>query len=217
MKRLVVVLILSLIISSVFAQKAEVLKSEGDKAYNSKQYALALVKYEKALSVWGNKPADNAMIFSMGTCAYNVNDMKKSQKYIDMTIAAGYNLDMAYQYKACIMQATNNQEGYVLTLKEGLAKVPNSKAMKESLAKNYFEEGDKHYHAARDILQKAADLVNSGKLSATDKAYKDANAKARTEFNEAVKLMDMSLKVNPDYENAKIIRKNCQNQLKMLI
>lgn len=217
MKRLVVVLILSLTISSVFAQKAEVLKSEGDKAYNSKQYALALVKYEKALSVWGNKPADNAMIFSMGTCAYNVSDMKKSQKYIDMTIAAGYNLDMAYQYKACIMQAVNNQEGYVMTLKEGLVKVPNSKAMKETLAKHYFEEGDKHYHEARDILQKAADLVNSGKLLANDKAYKDANAKARTEFNEAVKFMDMSLKVNPDYENAKIIRKNCQNQIKMLI
>lgn len=217
MKRLAVLLIFCVSISSLFAQKVDVLKSEGDKAYNSKQYALALAKYEKALAAWGSKPADNAMIFSMGACAYNVRDMKKSEKYIDMTIAAGYNLDMAYQYKACIMQAGNNQEGYIKTLMEGLAKVPNSKAMKESLAKHYFEEGDKHYHGARDILQKAGDLVNSGKLSATDKAYKDANSKARTEFNEAIKFMDMSLKVNPDYENAKIVRKNCQNQIKMLI
>jgi len=217
MKRLVGLLILCFSFSFLYAQKAETLKSEGDKAYNGKQYALALTKYEKALTVWGSKPTDNAMIFAMGACAYNVKDMKKSQKYIDMTIAAGYNLDMAYQYKACIMQAENNPEGYVKTLNEGLAKVPNSKSMKESLAKHYFEEGDKHYHAGKDILKKATDLVNAKKLSANDKAYKDENTKARTEFNEAIKFMDMSLKVNPDYENAKIIKNNCQSQVKMLL
>jgi hypothetical protein len=37
------------------------------------------------------------MIFSMGACAYRVNDMKKSLKYIDMSIAARHDLDMAYQ------------------------------------------------------------------------------------------------------------------------
>lgn len=217
MKRLVGLLILCFSFSFLFAQKAEVLKSEGDKAYNSKQYALALAKYEKALSVWGTKPADNAMIFAMGACAYNVKDMKKSEKYFDMAIASGYNLDMAYQYKGCIMQAENNTEGYVKVLNEGLAKVPNSKAMKESLAKHYFEEGDKHYHAAKDMVQKAADQVKAGKMQATDKAFKDVNVKAKSEFNEAIKFMDMALKVNPDYENAKIIRKNSQGQINTLL
>ncbi len=217
MRKLVVLLILCFSFSVLHAQKVEILKSEGDKAYNTKQYALALSKYEKALTAWGSKPADNAMIFAMGACAYNVKDMKKSRKYIDMTIAAGYNLDMAYQYRACIMLAENNPEGYVKTLYEGLAKVPNSKAMKESLAKHYYEEGNKHYHKGKDILKKATDQVTSGKLSANDKAFKDENTKARIEFNEAVKLMEMSLKVNPDYENAKIVKNNCQNQIKMLL
>lgn len=217
MKKLVVLLILCFSILSAFAQKADVLKGEGDKAYATKQYALALAKYEKALSAWGNKPADNAMIFAMGACAYNVKDIKKSAKYIDMTIAAGYNLDMAYQYKACIMQAENNPEGYVKTLNEGLAKVPNSKAMKESLAKYYFEQGDKHYHAAKDMLQKGADQVKAGKMTATDQAFRDINAKARAEFNEAIKIMDMALKVNPDYENARIVKKNSQLQLNTLL
>ena len=57
------------------------------------------------------------MIFAMGDCAYRVNDMKKSLKYIDMSIASGYNLDMAYQYRAYIMKAQNNNEEYVKTLK----------------------------------------------------------------------------------------------------
>lgn len=218
MKRLTFILILCIAFSSVYAQKEkpEALLYDGNKAFSSKQYALALSKYEKALTVWGNKPADNAMIYNMGVCAYQVRDMKKSQKYIDMTLAAGYNLDMAYQYKACIMQAQNNQEGYVNVLKEGLVKVPASKAMKESLAKHYYEEGDKHYHAAKDMVAKTSDLIKAGKLKSTDQAYKDENQKAKAEFNEAIKLMDLALKVNPDYENARIIKKNSQNQLNIL-
>lgn len=182
-----------------------------------KQYAKALACYEKALSVWGNKPADNAMIFAMGACAYRVNDMKKSLKYIDMSIAAGHDLDMAYQYRACIMKAQSNNDGYVKTLKEGLAKVPNSKALKESLAKYYYTEGDTRYHAGCDILKKAVDQVNAGKMKTSDNAFKEENNKARQSFNEAMKNLNMSLELNPNDENAKKTKSSCQNQLNMLI
>jgi tetratricopeptide (TPR) repeat protein len=219
MKKVIAVLILGIAFSSLYAQKEkpEALLYDGNKAFNTQQYALALSKYEKALAVWGKKPADQAMIYNMGVCAYHVKDINKSEKYIDMTLAAGYNLDMAYQYKACIMQARNNQEGYLNTLKEGLNKVPGSKAMKESLAKHYFEEGDKHYHAAKDIMAKTSEMVKSGKMKSTDKTFKDENSKARAEFNEAIKLMDQALKVNPEYENARIIKKNSQNQVNLLL
>ena len=219
MKKVTAVLIFFFAITSLHAQKEkpEALLYDGNKAFASKQYALALAKYEKALTVWGKKPTDNAMIYNMGVCAYQVKDIKKSEKYIDMTLAAGYNLDMAYQYKACIMQAHNNPEGYVNTLKEGLSKVPGSKAMKESLAKHYYEEGDKHYHAAKDILAKSSDLVKAGKMKSTDKSFRDENQKAKAEFNEAIKFMDQALKVNPEYENARIIKKNSQNQVNLLL
>ncbi len=217
MKRLTVVFFLCFSFSSLYSQNAVTLKNEGNKAMTEKQYARALVLYERALGVWGNKPMDNAMIFSMGACAYRSSDMKKSLKYIDMSIAAGYSLDMAYQYRACIMKAQDNMEGYFKTLKEGLAKVPASKALKESLAKYYFTEGDKHYHEAFDIIKGAVNQVNAGKLKTSDKAFKEQNDKARSGFNEALKYLNMSLELAPNDENAKKAKNNCQNQMKMLI
>lgn len=217
MKRLTVILFVCFSISFLQAQDAVKLRDEGNKAMAAQQFALALAKYEKALSVWGNKPPDQAMIFSMGACAYRANDMNKSLKYIDMSIAAGHSLDMAYQYRACIMKAQNNNEGYLKTLKDGLAKVPNSKALKETLAKLYFTEGDKHYHEALEIMKNAIAQVKAGKYSASDKAFKDQNDKARLDFKEAMKFMNMSLELNPNDENTKTVKTNCQNQLNMLI
>ena len=217
MKRFAVVLFVFFSISSLYSQDANVLKNEGNKAMSAQQWAIALAKYEKALTLWGNRPADQAMIFSMGACAYRVNDMKKSLKYIDMSIAAGHNLDMAYQYRLCIMKALNNNDEYLKTLKEGLVKVPNSKVMKETMAKYYFTEGDKFYHKALEIMKTAVAQVKAGKYPASDKAFKDQNDKARMELKEAMKFMNMSLELNPNDEKAKKVKTNCQNQLNMLI
>lgn len=217
MKRLAFVLFFCLIFTSLYSQKPMILKADGDKALKAKNYALAMQNYEKALTVWGKNPTDNAMIYAMGTCAYSVNDMNKALKYFDMCIAANHNVDMAYQYKACVMTAKKDDAGYLKTLKEGLAKVPNSKAMKETLGKYYFTEGDKHYHEAMDLMKNAANMVKSGKISTSDKAFKDLNDKARLDFKEALKWMDMSLGVNPNDENAKTVKKNCVTQLQMLI
>lgn len=217
MKRMAVVLFVCFSFSCLYAQDATTLKNEGNKALTAKAYAQAIAKFEKALAVWGNKPADNAMIFSMGTCAYSLNDMGKSLKYIDLSIASGYNLDMAYQYRACIMKAQNNNEGYLKTLKDGLTKVPNSKSLKETLANFYFTEGDKHYHEALEIMKNAIAQVKSGKYAASDKAFKDQNDKARLDFKEALKYGNMSLELNPNEANCKNLKSNCQNQLNMLI
>ena len=217
MKRLVVIVMICFCFSCLYSQNAVSLKNEGNKALSAQQYGIALLKFEGALKVWGNKPADNAMIFSMGTCAYRLNDMKKSLKYIDMAIAAGYNLDMSYQYRACIMKAQNNTDGYCATLKEGLAKVPASKSLKESLAKYYYSEGSNHYHKGSDILKNTNEKLHAGKYTSTDKALKEENAKAREEFNQALKLMQLSLELAPNDENAKTIIGNCQVKLKAMI
>jgi tetratricopeptide (TPR) repeat protein len=169
------------------------------------------------MAIWGNLPADNAMIYSMGTCAYSLNDMPKAEKYFDMCIAAGHNLDMAYQYKGCVKQAHKDTVGYVKTLKDGLAKVPNSTAMKSSLSKYYDAEGDKHYHKAVEILKNATGQVKAGKYTSSDKAFKAENEKARKELNEAIKLYNMSLELTPNEESTKKAKANCQNQLQMLI
>jgi tetratricopeptide (TPR) repeat protein len=217
MKNMLVVLFLCFSFSSLHAQNPVTLKSDGDKALAAKQYAVALVDYEKALTVWGKRPTDNAMIYAMGTCSYSINDMKKAMKYFDMSIAAGFNLDMAYQYKACVMTAQKNNDGYVQTLKEGLNKVPNSKAMKVSLSKYYDSEGDKLYHTALEILKNAVAQVNAGKLSSSDNAFKSENEKARHELNDAIKLFNQSLELTPNEESTKKAKSNCQTQLQMLI
>jgi tetratricopeptide (TPR) repeat protein len=217
MKRLFLIFFVSFSFCTLHAQNAATLKAEGDKAMGAKQYAVALLKYEKAMGVWGKKPVDNAMIYNMGTCAYSVPDLKKSQKYFDMCIAAGYNLDMSFQYQACIMEAHKDTVGYIKTLKEGLAKVPNSKAIKSSLSKYYDNEGDKLFHKAMEILKNAVAQVKAGKYSASDKAFKAENDKARQELNEALKLYNKSLELTPNEESTKRAKSNCVTQLQMLI
>ncbi len=179
MKRLILFLLVCFSFCSLHAQSAAKLKAEGDKALAAKQYTIAMDKYEKALSVYGKKPADRSMIYSMGKCAYSLNDMSKSLKYFDMSIAAGYKLNMAYQYRGNIMTAHKDSLGYIKTLKEGLVKVSNSKALKALLFKYYDSEGDIHYHKAFDILKNAVVEINAGKYSATDNAFKIENDKAR--------------------------------------
>lgn len=233
MKRFVVVVFLCFAITTLFAQKEpskkeqkaqkvtglqiSALKNEGNKALAIKDYKTALARYESALAIWGNQPADYAMIYSMGTTAYSLNDMPKALKYIDMCIAAGQNLDMAYQYKGCVMQARKDTVGYIKTLKEGLAKVPNSSAMKSSLSKCYDTEGDKHYHKALDILKNATGQVKAGKYSTSDNAFKAENERARKELNDALKSYSTGLELMPNEEHIKKAKSNCVNQLQMLI
>ena len=233
MKRFAVVLLLCFAFTTLYSQKepskkeqkaqqvkalqVSALKNEGNKALAIKDYKTALAKYESAMAIWGNLPADYAMIYSMGTCAYSLNDMPKALKYFDMCIAAGQNLDMAYQYKGCVMQARKDTVGYVKTLKEGLAKVPKSIALKSSLSKNYDAEGDKHYHKAIEILKYATGQVKAGKYASSDQAFKAENERARKELNEALKLYNTSLELTPNEEHIKKAKSNCVTQLQMLI
>jgi tetratricopeptide (TPR) repeat protein len=233
MKRFAVILLLCFAFTTLYSQKEPskkeqkaqkvtalqltALKNDGNKALAIKDYKTALAKYEGALAIWGNQPADYAMIYSMGTCAYSLNDMPKAQKYFDMCIAAGQNLDMAYQYKGCVMLAKKDTVGYVKILKEGLVKVPKSVAMKTSLSKYYDGEGDKHYHKAVEILKNATGQVKAGKYSSSDNAFKAENEKARKELNEALKLYNTSLELTPNEEHTKKAKSNCVTQLQMLI
>jgi tetratricopeptide (TPR) repeat protein len=233
MRRFVVVLLFCFAFANLFSQKvptkkeqkaqqvtalqASALKNEGNKALAIKDYKTALAKYESAMAIWGNQPADYAMIYSMGTSAYSLNDMPKAQKYFDMCIAAGQNLDMAYQYKGCVMQARKDTVGYVKILQEGLAKVPKSTAMKSSLSKYYDAEGDKHYHKAIEILKNATGQVKAGKYTSSDNAFKAENEKARKELNDALKLYNTCLELTPNEEHTKKSKSNCVTQLQMLI
>jgi tetratricopeptide (TPR) repeat protein len=230
MKRLLIVLLLCFAITASYSQKAlsqkdqkvlalqvTALKNEANKALAIKDYKTALAKFENVQSISGSQSADNVMVYTMGTCAYSLNDMPKALKYFDACIAAGHNLDMAFQYKACVMKAQKNDEGYIKTLKEGLAKVPTSKSMKATLGKYYFEEGDKFYHKGMDCMKNVSDMVKAGKASSADKSFKELNEKARQNFKECIKWMDMSLEANPTEENSRIIKKNCATQLQTLI
>ena len=54
MKRLVLVILICLSFSFLYAQNAVSLKNEGNKALSAQQYGIALLKYDGALKVWGN-------------------------------------------------------------------------------------------------------------------------------------------------------------------
>ena len=92
MKKTTILLVLCLGFMSLFAQESIKLQNAGNDALNAKDYATALVNYEKAMAVWGTAPQDSVMFYNCGYCAIQVKDYDKAIKY--------YNLAATHNYKA---------------------------------------------------------------------------------------------------------------------
>lgn len=216
MKRIIAMFIFCFSLSAVFAQESVELKNAGNEALKVKDYAKALENYEKAIAAWGDQPQDLPMIYNSAVCAYNVKDYAKSVKYFDQAIAGDYKVETAYVYKATISKAQNDSEGYLNILNEGIAKSAENSKLKDMLAKYYVIEGTRNYNDAAKILKEAADKVTAGKFKTTDDAYKAETEKAKKEFAAAIEMINKSLEIKPEDENAKKIKGACEQSMKAL-
>ena len=72
MKRIALLLCLSLGFVSLFAQESVKLQNAGNDALKAKDYAKALESYEKAMAVWGTAPQDSVMLYNCGICGIQV-------------------------------------------------------------------------------------------------------------------------------------------------
>ncbi len=216
MKKLITIFIFCFSLTAVFAQESVELKNAGNEALKTKDYAKALENYEKAIAAWGDQPQDFPMIYNSAVCAYSLKDYAKAAKYFDQAIAGNYKVETAYVYKATMSKAENKTDLYLSILNEGIAKSQENSKLKDMLSKYYQVEGTSNYNDAAKILKAAADKVTAGKMKTTDDAYKAEVEKAKKEFSAAIEMINKSLEVNPNDENAKKIKAACEQSLKAL-
>lgn len=216
MKKLIAVFVFCIVaIGAINAQDAVVLKNEGNALLKEKNYAEALTKFEKALAAWGDKEADNPMVYNTGYCAYKAKDYNKAIKYFTKSAEAGYKAETAIRYKAFSNLKLKDEEGYVNTLVAGLDKHPDSKAIKKDLVKHYSKKASKEYNKGAQILKQAASNVGAGKYTTADDAYKAELAKAKKTFKAALPYCEKALGYNPVDANALKLKKGCEANLEL--
>ncbi len=216
MKRTLLVLGLCLSFGALFAQSAVSLKDAGNKAFEAKDYKKALDNYEKALASWGSQPQNYVMIFNAGACAYKLKQYPKAVKYFDMVIAGSTDTQPAILYKALSLKMMKKPDEAIKTYEEGLAKNPNSEAIKDALFKYTKAEAKNHYIAGANIFKSLKAKVNDQKMKTDNPAYLAEAARAKKEFNTALELINKSLAINPNDADAKQVKTACEESLNAL-
>jgi len=207
---------LSLFFGNVFAQSAADLKNAGNTAFEAKDFKKALDCYDKAIAAWGNEPQNYIMIFNAGACAYKLKEYPKAVNYFDKVIAGNSETEQAYSYKALALKMMKKQDDCIKAYEEGIAKNPQSAALKEGLSKFLRAEGKNHYITGTNLYKATVAKVNAQKLKPKDPAYATETDKAKKEFNTAIELIDKSLAINPDDSESKQVKTACEQSLKSI-
>lgn len=217
MKKVALILILSLGFVSLFAQESVKLQNAGNDALKAKDYAKALENYEKAMAVWGTAPKDSVMFYNCGICAIQVKDYGKAIKFFELAAAHNFKAEDALFKIALIYKFQKNNEAYLKTINDGIAKYPANTNFKGELSKNYLLEGVAHYNSGNGLLKGAIDKINAKKFKdANDPGYKAEIAKAKKEFSDAIPSFDKAIELNPADAKAQELKAACEKQVKAL-
>ncbi|MCL4482647.1 MAG: tetratricopeptide repeat protein [Bacteroidetes bacterium] len=217
MKKVALILILCLGFVSLFAQESIKLQNAGNDALRAKDYAKALGNYEKAMSVWGTAPQDSVMFYNCGICAIQVKDYEKAIKYFNLAVTHNFKPEDALFKVALIYKFLKNNDAYLKTINEAIAKYPANANFKGELSKNYLLEGVAHYNSGNALLKEAIDKINAKKFKdANDPGYKAELAKAKKEFSDAIPSFDKAIELNPADTKAQELKAACDKQVKAL-
>lgn len=207
---------LCLFFGNVFAQSAVELKNSGNTAFEAKDFKKALEFYDKAIAAWGNEPQNYVMLYNAGACAYKLKEYPKAVKYFDMVLAGSTDTEPAYLYKALALKMMKKPDECIKTYEDGIAKNPQSAALKDGLFKFLRAEGKNHYITGTNLYKSTVAKVNAQKLKPQDPAYAAETDKAKKEFNTAIEYIDKSLAINPSDGEAKQVKTACEQSLKSI-
>jgi len=217
MKRVALVLFMILGFVSLFAQESIKLQNAGNDALKAKDYPGALSNYEKAMAVWGTAPVDSIMFYNCGICAIQVKDFDKAIKYFELAAKHNYKAEAALLNVARIYKMQKNNDAYLKTINDGIAKYPANTAFKAELATTYLMEGVNRYNKGNTLLKAAVDKINAKKYKdAKDPGYIAEVASAKKEFTEAIPSFDKAIELNPADAKAPELKAACEKQVKAL-
>jgi len=217
MKRIALVLFLVLGFVTLYAQESVKLQNAGNDALKAKDYAGALSNYEKAMAVWGTAPVDSVMFYNCGICGIQVKDYDKAIKYFDLAAKHNYKAPDALLKVALLYKMQKNNDAYLKTINDGIAKYPDNANFKGELSKTYLMEGVNRYNKGNTLLKAAVDKINAKKYKdAKDPGYIAEVAAAKTEFAEAIPSFDKAIELNPADAKAQELKAACEKQVKAL-
>ncbi|MCT4614997.1 MAG: hypothetical protein N4A49_09010 [Marinifilaceae bacterium] len=173
MKKFLFVFAVCLFSISTFAQSAAELKNAANESLRSKDYAGALVNFEKFFAA-DDTFEDNASVYNAGYAALKSKKYGKALKYFDKTINANYKLAKSYRFKAYSFQKMKKFDEMIAVLNTGIeACKANNKNRKlvAMLGKHYFKQGVK---ALKD--KKESEAESNFLLAVAYKFKNQANA-----------------------------------------
>ena len=229
MKRIVLLLAMSLSVGNVFAQDADKLRDEGDAALKAKNYAEAFTKYDGFLKQTNNEDADR--VFNCAFAAFQAKKYEEAVKYYDLAIKKNKNIDDAYAGKAMSLRNLNKAAEFAATVEEGLKAKPGDADLEKLLYVYCIKQGQaaqksgnvaKAEELFKDVLivgnakYKENALYSLGAMyynegakilaTATDPAkYEAEKAKADVQMKKAKEYMEQAVALNAANANAKKI------------
>ena len=99
MKKIIVIFVLSLSFTGLFAQDAVSFKNAGNAALKAKDYKTALENFEKFMQA-PDTFDDQAVVYNTAYSAIKIGKYDKAVEYFDVSIKNNYKTDVSYQYKA---------------------------------------------------------------------------------------------------------------------
>lgn len=233
MKKLFLFLVVSLLVSNVFAQTADPaqLRKDGDEALKAKNYPVAYEKYSAFLKA-GNQ--DTIVIFNCAVCSDHVKNYADAAKYFDQSVKLKYNLESSYVGLAKAYMNLKQESELAATVKAGLAKFPGNVnlekiiyvfSMKEGQAQQKAGDIKKATESFEDVLivsdktmkanalyilgilffNKGAGILQKAAPLATSDPdkYNKEKEDAMSDFKKASDYLKEALELSPDNANAK--------------
>ncbi len=136
--------------------------NDGVEKYNTKNYAGALVSFEKALEIEnmelfkGELPVDTAVIYNAGTTAMFIKDYPKAEKYYREALKYNYGEGKTYANLSKVLKEQGKEEESLKYLHKGFELYPDDSYMLIELI-NYYMLGGEPQKAA-EYLDKAIQL-----------------------------------------------------------
>lgn len=199
MKKLVVIAVLIFGISSLYAQDktAADFRKEGKDAYRSKDYKTAFIAFQNAIEANEKEgTVDTSLFYNTGYCAYKSKKYSKASTYFMKSIDLGYKKEKSYIFAANSFKKGKDYEALDATLEKALSQYPESSKLLKIQANRLFIKGLGHYNKASELIQVAAQLVESD-----PKKFEKKKDAAKAEYKAALPFLEQAYKIKPTMKN----------------
>lgn len=214
MKRILVVIVLIISVTTIYAQdkSAKDYKIEAADAYKAKDYQKGLASFEKAIQLYeADGKIDTTLYYNAAICAIKVKDYQKSVTYFDRSVELEYKACKSKLYKANAQKGMDDYAAMEATCNEGLQSCPKYKGkFNELLFQHYLKSGLDIFNNAAKMQADATPLAQSD-----PDGYKAEMEKVKAEFTRSLPLLEKANTIDPADENCKKALKQAYELLDM--